>query len=231
MDIPSIRTAYDYCMKMIINKYGNIEQTPFLEHLEIFANKDLVSKESITQGLNALSGHSLQNNIKAGIVMDGANASLEMKCPHKKYKYQENITIHNSMSALTHSRDSGVIQSDGSINEDKLLRLLKNCKYNHMFDTYVLWEKDLLAFMKIRAHEDKNLPSSFPFQWSFTFLNLVSFETVANGEWADMYNVYTDIKTKKGKRGITLRTLLLFYYKPKILNLEKIHGKLAMHVI
>jgi len=231
MDIPSIRNAYDHCIKIIVEQYGKIDDKPFLKHLEIFANNDSVSKESIKHGLNALAGHSMQNNIKAGIVMDGANVSLEMKCPHKKYKYQDNIPINNAMSALTHSRDSGVIQSDGSINEDKLLRLLENCKYNHQYQTYILWEKDLLNFMKIRAHEDKDLPSSFPFQWSPTLLNLVSFETIAAGEWADMYDVYTNVKTKKGQRGLTLRILLLFYYKPEILNNEKINNKLTIHLI
>lgn len=183
----------------------------FLNHVDYFKddNTNEISSSSISKKWTALTGeNSWSTYAKGYAVIHGANVSEESKgCPYKNY-----FSSSEMMRCSKHSRDTGIVNKDGSINLDKLESVM-----NIYFEEYesdskenklILKQSKMNEYLEECDKRDNDLPATGPFY--------VSYKTIAKGEWDTFFSIFSDfiIGTEKC---ITAETFLLFYFDSETL--------------
>lgn len=205
----------------LINEYKNLSkrECSFLDHVDYFQN--LTTKEittnSISENWSNLTGENwLSTYAKGYAVIHGANVSEEMKgCPYKR-----SFNSVEMMKCSKHSRDTGVVNKDGSLNLDILENFLTDFTEENVNSPneskLILRQSKMNEYLKICDERDKNLPNVGPFYVSYT--------SIAQGEWDTFFSVFSDFVIEN-ERCVTVENILLFYFDSEKLYKEKLNEK------
>lgn len=224
----------------LINDYvENNSKVPFLEHIDYFKNQDgKIDKTSIATNWANLSKESyIKTFVKAHITMTGANQVNQKahggasQCP---WKYQFNSSAE-IMPCLKHTRDSGIVNIDGSINREILeSMMIKSFEYDSDRKCFFLRKSTIIEHLKMWKIRDENEDVKISFL-------MPSWETVALNEWHDFFLNFTDHwEIKKGytsefnneicddkfEQTVTADTFLQFYFNGKKLYDRVLSGEL-----
>ena len=193
----------------IITSFGTIEQFPFIQHLEFFQNDDnLIDKYSISNKWSEISGRNYFDTlIKGSITVTGTNYALKT-CP-----YQYDFNAQTMMSGLKHPCDSGIVSRSGAINEKELLQLVESkFTYSYKNCTFVLTQSSMNENVQKCINRDSD-------SWGVNYdvlqgIILPSYPIIAQAEWDEFFNIFSDAQEANGELAVTLRRFLMFYYKP-----------------
>ena len=199
----------------LIEKYsmGSKNNNPnfFLSHVDYFKNNHgIISARSISEKWSELSKENrLTTYLKGLAIIQSANASHEsVGCPYK-FSYKSSKEL---MPCLKHSRDTGIVNKDGTID----INVLTNVLFTY-FETndcspeeskLVLSQSKMYEYLEICDTRDKDAPVTGPF--------FVSYKSVSKGEWGFFFDIFSDIKINS-ELCVTAETFLLFYFNSKIL--------------
>jgi len=196
-----------YKITTLVDKYSSrFPETPFLAHLDYFANNDNITTDSIATKMSKLTGdYYIVSRLKAGVVIKAANQNLQKgECPY----YKDSFKSEELMPRLKHFSDTGNVNKDGSINKENLIKmLLQVSEYNHDKDL-VVKKSNIVNYLQECAERDKLMPQYGPYY--------VKWKTVAAAEWTDFYNIFKDYELD-GDPVVYLDTMLLFYFDGKSL--------------
>lgn len=216
-------------LQSIIQSYvKNSSPKPFLKHIDYFRDsKGKINKTSIATNWAKLSKESyFKTLIKAHITMTGANQVKEQKNPGCPWSYDFNSSAE-IMPHLKHSRDSDVVNHDGSIDIEKLQTMMtKLFEYDPVKNSYFVRKSEVTEYLKLWAQRDSHLETKIS-------LLMPSWETVAQAEWDDFFlNFVDDWKlTKKGddvEATVTADTFLQFYFEGNKLYDRVFNGELPV---
>jgi hypothetical protein len=215
----------------------NSGQYPFLQHIDYFRNQDgKINKKSIATNWAALSKESyFKTLIKAQITIYGSNyinqqnqpksmtSSLTSTCPWK-YEYDSSAEL---MPCLKHTRDSGIVNSDGSIDVEKLKSLMiKIFEYDEKNDYFFATKNSIIEQIQLWYSRDKHLEAKASYL-------MPSWETVTRAEWDDFFLNYVDCwkydsSTNDFIPAITADSFLQFYFSGKTLYKRVFDGELPV---
>lgn len=203
----------------LINKfYDSATQKPysFLNHVDYFQNKQTkeITSHSISENWSNLTGENCISTYAKGFaVIHGANISDEMKNQHYKYSFNS----VDMMKCSKHSRDTGIVCKDGSINidilENFLIEYSEENENSPEDSKLIIRQSKMNQYLKKCDERDKDLPNVGPFYVSYT--------TVAQGEWDTFFPIFSDFKIGT-ELCVTVETLLLFYFNSKELYDRKL---------
>lgn len=211
----------------LIDKYScEAGPTPFLEHIDYFRNKDgKLDKRSIASKWSDLSKESyVKTMIKAHITINGANYVNQKQnngCPWK-YQFESSAEI---MPCLKHSRDSDIVNRDGSINVEKLKDFMTSCfEYDPDNELYFVTKSTIDRKLKDWQERDKDLEERISCM-------LPAWATVAEAEWNDFFLNFTSCwyinpATRKHEQAVDAETFLQFYFNSKKLYDRVLKGDL-----
>lgn len=222
-------TDLKYLSQMIQDKVKNSLPFPFLQHVDYFKDeKGQITQDSIKHQWHKLTGeHLLKTTIKAKITMSAANQKLS-KCPYmmsqiSKCPYQNKFITEHMMPLLKHPKDTGVVNSDGSINIDNLEKMIALCFEKGIGNIWYIRHSVMNEFLKQCSDRDQNKPNMEGFF-------MPSWSQVAWFEWRDAFNVYSDhihqIDDFQEEKAITLETFLQFYFECAKLNQRVLNKEL-----
>src|SRR5271170_3447019 len=80
-----------YKITTLVDKYSSrFPETPFLAHLDYFANNDNITTDSIATKMSKLTGdYYIVSRLKAGVVIKAANQNLQKgECPYYKDSFK-----------------------------------------------------------------------------------------------------------------------------------------------
>jgi hypothetical protein len=208
----------EHLIELIQSYTKNSAPFPFLAHIDYFKNqKDELTVSSAASKWQALTQENYVSTwFKSVLVFFGLNDGLRRTTPGCPWKSQfdSNETV---MRLLKHSRDTGILNSDGSVNIDILTQVMTKAFY---FDTLThqwwMTQSSLLDVLKESAERDKTLPDRA--HW-FT----PTWESVAHGEWEEFFKAYTerwlviDEETEQYQPAVSADTFLQFYLEPATL--------------
>lgn len=200
----------------LIHQYvKNSGEKPFLEHIDYFQNSDgKIDRTSIATNWANLSKETyLKTLVKAEITISGANYVKQKKhsgCPWQ-YEFGSSAEI---MPHLKHSRDSDVVNYDGSINVKKLEQfMLASFEYDNERKCFFVRKSKISELLQKWKERDAHLEHKVKFL-------MPAWETVAKAEWDDFYLNFTDHwefnnKVHKFEPTVTADTFLQFYFQGK----------------
>ncbi|AYV76627.1 MAG: hypothetical protein Terrestrivirus10_11 [Terrestrivirus sp.] len=200
----------------LINQYAkNSGSKPFLEHIDYFQNSEgKINRTSIATNWSNLSKENyLKTLVKAEITISGANYVNQKKnsgCPWK-YDFNSSAEI---MPHLKHSRDSDVVNYDGSINVKKLEQfMLASFEYDNQRSCFFVRKSRIIDLLRKWKERDAHLEHKVHFM-------MPAWETVAKAEWDDFYLNFTDHwdlnnKSNEYEPTVTADTFLQFYFQGK----------------
>jgi hypothetical protein len=196
----------------MIESFGN-DPFPFIKHLEYFQNNGMIDKYSIAQKWSDITGRSFFDTvIRGSITVQGANYGLN-SCP-----YMSQMNAANMMQGLKHPCDTGIVNADGSINRKKLMEFVKDAfDWSPEHNTFILSQSLMNRFILRNINRDSD-------KWGINYnlsrmILLPSYPQIAQAEWDEFFNIYTDIKMN-AESYVTLKRFLMFYYKPEELYAE-----------
>ena len=219
LSLPPLTTAYPKALLNTITKYSTISDPyPFHNHVKYFADSDgQITTYSIGTNWQNLSKENIVlTTTKAFVTISAANYKSSCIFPQLSF---EPTTI---TSLLKHPSDSGIVNSDGSINKDILTHLmLTHFKYDGTRNIYYLTKSTLTNLLTNWSQRDTNEDKSFgPF--------LPDSDTVAKFEWDDFFLNYVDYWVTASEPAITSQTFLQFYYDPFTLYQRVLSGELPV---
>lgn len=192
--------------------------TSFIGHIEYFKDKGEISASSISKKWHELTGeNSFSTYAKGMAVIQSANNSEETKgCPYK-FGFKSSAEI---MPCLKHSRDTGIINKDGSINFDVLEHVLLNYfdvnKNSPEESKLIITQSKMYEYLEECDNRDKKLPA--------VGILFVTYKSIAKEEWGTFFSVFSDIKIGE-ELAVTAETFLLFYFDSATLYDKKLKSK------
>ncbi len=192
---------------------------PFLKHLDYFKDDEgNITTTSIGKAWHALDPNksTIKTRIKGLAIILGANYMPKKEgissCPFmRKFSSSEQMMIN-----LKHPCDTQIVNTDGSININKLKELICRCaEYDYRRKKWHIRKQNLDKYIQECINRDK--------ETSKTKWYLPSFEKIVHGEWNDFYEIYSDFsifntETASYDLSVTVETLLDFYFKSDELN-------------
>jgi len=196
---------------------------PFLEHVAEFMGSDgKIDEASIAERWTALTNQNAWlSSIKAKITINGANQVLKhrLKGDAKSCPFMARfLSAAHIMPNLKHPCDTGVVNADGSIDANKLKKLMVECFiWDNEKKVWFMPKSSMLKFIAYRGKEDRDVKPLVE------GLLMPSWSTVAQNEWIDAFNVYCDGWTavkgcNKLEPTISAKRLLQFYFNCAALN-------------
>lgn len=201
-------------IKTLIEQYSSMSKnTPFLQHIDYFKNDDeSISALSISKKWHKLTGENRIETFAKGVgIIQSANKSTESKgCPYR-FSFKSSTEL---MPCLKHSRDTGIVNKDGSINLETLEYILTNFFQEDDHHKLVITRSKMYEYLEECDKRDKNLPATGVF--------FVPYKILAKGEWDTFFDTFGDVKIGD-EIGVTVDTFLLFYFNSDTLYERKLN--------
>jgi len=185
--------------------YSRSPSKPFLAHIEYFTDHNGITSKSISKQWSHLTGeNTIKTRLKGHLTIKAANQSLsamDAKCPYREaFKTSEEL-----MPCLKHPCDTGIVNSDGSINRESLETMMRaTFEFNGDLRQWVLRKSVMDTYLKCCGERDRYHQGKAPYKISWT--------TVAQAEWDDFFKTFSDCKVL-GESSVTAVTFLRFYFK------------------
>ena len=211
MELYQKRLKVDYLVEKYSLESKNNNPNFFLSHIDYFRNNHgVISARSISEKWSELSKESrLTTYLKGLTIIKSANISDESAgCPYK-FSYESSKEL---MPCLKHSRDTGIVNKDGTIDINVLTNVLFT--YFEINDSspeeskLVLSQSKMYEYLEICNIRDKDAQTTGPF--------FVSYKAIAKNEWRFFFEIFSDV-TFDNELYVTAETFLLFYFNSKIL--------------
>jgi len=195
----------------IYNELASQKPTVFLNHVDYFQNYDgIINVQSISKKWSALTKeNSYATQAKGNITIREANSHpINKGCPY----INEFNSSKEIMPCLKHSRDTGIVNKNGSINESALEYVMntyfEEYKESPEFSKLILKQSKMSKYLKECNKRDEHLPSTAAYFIPYKFL--------ASEEWRVFFETFSDVNVD-GELAVTAETFLLFYYDGKTL--------------
>ncbi len=211
-----------FIVKQLIAKYSCLSKNSpnsFLSHIDYFKGTDgKISASSISKKWTQLTGeNSMMTYAKGMAVIQSANSSKEANgCPYR-FEFKSS---HEIMPCLKHSRDTGIVNKDGSINinvlEYVLMTYFEYSAESQKESKLILSQTKMHDYLEECNNRDKHLPA--------TGILFVPYKTVSKGEWDSFFVIFGDIKIN-GDLYITAETFMLFYFDSATLYEKKLKSQ------
>jgi hypothetical protein len=205
----------DQLKDLIASYAATTNKTPFLEHIHYFKNEQgLINRTSIATNWCKLSKESYMKTwIKGLITINGANYVHQQKSPGCPWKY-DYASSAELMPDLKHSRDSGIVNADGSINMEQLENvMLASFKYDPEKKCFYVTKSTITQLLVEWCKRDEDQEAKVKF-------SMPSWEVVAKAEWDDFFLNYVDDWKYNDilcnyEPTVTADTFLQFYFQGK----------------
>jgi hypothetical protein len=190
-------------MGLLDKAEATASKNSFLEHVRYFAAPDgQIDATSIATNWQKLTkDYYATTYFKGTATIRAANQHAQkIGCPWKE-RYGSATEL---MPMLKHPADTGVVNSDGSINRQAIEYLFKN---HFAFDAddniWYITKSSMAKYLAQTAIRDKDLDQYGAFYIPWTM--------VADAEWNDAFKTFSDYK-ENSELAMTAQTFLMFYY-------------------
>lgn len=209
--VHNLRAEFD----VLVKKFITDDKYPFLKHLAYFGddkNNGEISASSISCKWSKLTRMSGVLTYGLGLIaIKGANV-----CANPQIKYCDSFCPAQMMHNLKHPSDSQIVNADGSINRDTLLKFVENYfltdgkgVYVKHDGQYIILQSVTPNFLDNFSKRDVGLKKKF-------HILLPDSDTAAEGEWTELFNSLCDGQYTSGPHKkvhyLTLQSLIMFYY-------------------